>query len=182
MSISFTHRHILEDRMGGYEPSPNANHLTVVRRPVIFSTLAHAGHEAAVAEALSLVEDVVVRSVSPSDWLVVSQSASAATISASLATIPGLSFAEQSDGQVLMALSGPDVRTILAKCVAVDLHADMFAEGQSAPMMICRVAGNLARTGADAFEIIVPRSHAAYVFDELRDAGREFAMTRGFGD
>lgn len=182
MSISLTHRHILEDHMGGYEPSPNANHLAIIRRPVIFSALAHAGHEAAVAEALSLIEDVVVRSVSPSDWLVVSQRAVGATISVSLATIAGLSFAEQSDGQVLMVLSGPDVRTILAKCVAVDLHADVFAEGGAAPMMICRVAGNLARTGADAFEIIVPRSYAGYVFDELREAGREFAMTRGFGE
>ncbi|MGI2031326.1 sarcosine oxidase subunit gamma family protein [Rhizobium panacihumi] len=182
MSISFTHRHSLEDRMSGYEPSPNANHLTVFRRPVIFSALAHAGHDAAVAEALSLVEDVSVRSVSPSDSLVVSQSADAATIAASLATIAGLSFAEQSDGQVLMAISGPDVRTILAKCVAVDLHADVFAEGFSAPMMICRVAGNLACTATDTFEIIVPRSFAGYVFDELREAGREFAMTRGFGE
>ncbi|MEB2842812.1 sarcosine oxidase subunit gamma [Rhizobiales bacterium RZME27] len=182
MSIPFTHRHILEDRMSGYEPSPNANHLTVLRRPVIFSALAHAGHEASVAEALSLVENIVVRSVSPSDWLLVSQNAEAGAIAASLGAVPGLSFAEQSDGQVLMAVSGPDVRKILAKCVAVDLHADAFAEGESAPMMICRVAGNLARTGTDTFEILVPRSYAGYVFDELREAGREYAMTRGFGE
>ncbi len=182
MSISFTHRHVLEDRMSGYEPSPNVNHLTVIRRPVIFFVLAHAGHEVSVAEALSLVENITVRSVSPSDWLVVSQSADAGTIAASLAAIAGLSFAEQSDGQVLIALSGPEVRTILAKCVAVDLHPDAFAEGFSAPMMVCRVAGNLARTGADTFEIIVPRSYAGYVFDELREAGREHAMTRGFGE
>lgn len=182
MSISFTHRHILEDRMSGYEPSPNANHLTVIRQPVIFSVLAHAGHEASVIEALSLVDNIVVRSVSPSDWLIVSQSADPATIAASLAAIPGLSFAEQSDGQVLISLAGPDVRTILAKCVAVDLHADLFAQGASAQMMICRVTGNLARTGDDAFEIIVSRSYAGYVFDEIREAGREFAMTRGFGE
>jgi len=182
MSISFTHRHILEDRMSGYEPSPNANHLTVFRRPVIFSALAHAGHETSVAGALAGVADIVVRSVSPSDWLVVSQSADAATIAAALAAIPGLSVADQSDGQVLMAIAGPDVRTILAKCVAVDLHADAFAQGASAPMMICRVAGNLARTGTDTFEIIVPRSYAGYVLDEMREAGREFAMTRGFGE
>lgn len=182
MSISFTHRHVLDDRMSGYEPSPNANHLTVFRRPVMFAAMAHAGQEAAVAEALSLVEEVIVRSVSPSDWLLVSQSAEAPMIAAALAAIPGLSFTDQSDGQVLMAISGPDVRTILAKCVAVDLHADVFAEGFSAPMMICRVTGNLARSGADTFEIIVPRSYAGYVFDELRDAGREHAMTRGFGE
>lgn len=182
MSISFQHRHVLEDRMRGYEPSPNANHLTVIRRPVMFSALAHAGHEAAVAEALSLVEDVAVRSLSPSDWLLVSQGAQSGAIADALAAIPGLSFAEQSDGQVLMAVCGPDVRTILAKCVGVDLHADVFAAGASAPMMICRVAGNLARTAADTFEIVVPRSQAAYVFDELREAGREFAMTRGFAD
>jgi heterotetrameric sarcosine oxidase gamma subunit len=179
MSMSFSHRHVLEDRMSGYSPSPNANHLTVIRRPVIFSALAHAGHEASVAGALAQVEEIVVRPVSPSDWLIVSQSAEAGTIAASLAAIAGLSFTDQSDGLVLMTVSGPDVRTILAKCVAVDLHVDVFAEGHSAPMMICRVAGNLARSGADRFEILVPRSYAPYVFDEIREAGRSFAMTRG---
>lgn len=182
MTISLMHRHILADRLTAYEPSPNANHLTVMRRPVVFSALAHAGQEAEVAEALSLVDDVVVRSVSPSDWLLVSQSADAGAIAGSLGSIAGLSFVEQSDGQVLMAISGPDVRRILAKCVAVDLHPDVFVQGQSMTTMVCRVAGNLARSDADMFEIIVPRSYATYVFDELREAGREFAMTRGFSE
>ncbi|MGE7367821.1 sarcosine oxidase subunit gamma [Neorhizobium sp. NPDC001467] len=182
MSIPFTPRHVLEDRMSGYEPSPNANHLRVIRRPVIFSVMAHSDHQDAVVGALSRVADIVARWVSPWDWLVLSQTAGAATVAASLGAISGLSFAEQSDGQVLMAISGPDVRRILAKCVAVDLHADVFAEGAGGPMMICRVVGHLARTGADEFEIIVPRSYAAYVFDELREAGREYAMTRGFGE
>lgn len=180
MSISPVHRHVLEDRMSGYEPSANANHLAVVRRPVIFSALAHAGHEAAVAEALTLVEDIAVRSVSPSDWLLVSQTADAKTIADRLAAIAGLSVVEQSDGQVLMTLSGPDVRAILAKCLGVDLHPDVFAQGDSASMQVCRIAANVARSGENTFEIAIPRSYAGYVFDELREAGREFAMTRGF--
>ncbi len=180
MSLSFTHRHVLEDRMSGYELSPNANHLAVARRPAIFSVLAHAGREAAVADALSAVENISVRTVSPSDWLAVAHVAEAESIVDSLAAIEGLSFVEQGDGQVLMTISGPDVRTILAKCLAVDLHPDVFVEGQSGSMMICRVAGNLARVATDTFEIVVPRSYAGYVFDELREAGREFAMTRGF--
>ncbi|PXA83066.1 sarcosine oxidase subunit gamma [Caulobacter sp. D4A] len=182
MSINLLHRHVLEDHISGFETDPNPNHLSVARRPVIFSVLAHAGHEAEVAEALWNAEDVAPRFCSPSEWLVVSQTAGAETIEAMLSEIANASVADQSDGRVLMEISGPSVRTILSRCVAVDLHAEVFEEGQSATMLCCRVAANVARTGADTFEIIAPRSLAGSVFEELIEMGREHALTRGFAD
>jgi hypothetical protein len=43
MSVAYQSRHVLEDHVSGFEGEPNPNHLAVVRRPVIFSVLAHAG-------------------------------------------------------------------------------------------------------------------------------------------
>lgn len=182
MSINLLHRHVLEDHISGFETDPNPNHLSVVRRPVIFSVLAHAGREVAVAEALKAASDLAPRFCGPSEWLAVSQTVGAETIAGLLSNIPGASFVDQSDGKVLMAVSGPSVRKILAKCVAVDLHPDVFGEGHSANMLCCHVAANVARTGSDTFEIIVPRSFAGSVFDELMEMGREHALTRGFSD
>ncbi|KGD99913.1 MULTISPECIES: sarcosine oxidase subunit gamma family protein [Rhizobium/Agrobacterium group] len=182
MSINLLHRHVLEDHISGFETDPNPNHLSVVRRPVIFSVLAHAGREVAVAEALKAASDLAPRFCGPSEWLAVSQTVGAETIAGLLSNIAGASFVDQSDGKVLMAVSGPSVRKILAKCLAVDLHPDVFGEGHSANMLCCHVAANVARTGSDTFEIIVPRSFAGSVFDELMEMGREHALTRGFSD
>ncbi|TDK39270.1 sarcosine oxidase subunit gamma [Rhizobium deserti] len=182
MALNLLHRHVLEDHILGFHGGANPNHLSVVRRPVIFSVLAHAGREGQVREALAKAEDIAIRACGPSEWLAVSQTAGAEHVAAQLSAIPGVSLAEQSDGKVLMAIAGPSVRRILAKCVAVDLHPDVFAEGQSANMMCCHVVANLARTGADTFEIIVPRSFAGSVFEELTEMGREHALTASFLD
>lgn len=182
MSIQLIHRHVLEDHISGFETDPSPNHVTVSRRPVIFFVLAHAGHEDAVAKALETADDIVPRSCSPSEWLVVSQTAGAETVAGLLAEIIGASSVDQSDGRVLMTISGPSVRKILAKCVAADLHPDVFPLGRSANMMFCHVAANVARSAPDTFEIILPRSFARSAFEELIEMGREHALTRGFGE
>lgn len=180
MALNLAHRHVLEDHMSGFEANANPNHLSVVRRPVIFSVLAHGGQEQAVSAALAAVSDIAVRHCGPDEWLAVSQTAGSQTVADRLAAIAGASSVDQSDGKVLMAMSGPSVRKILSKCVAIDLHPDAFAPGMSANMLCGHVAINLARTGADRFEIVAPRSYAGSVYEELMEMGREHALTAAF--
>jgi sarcosine oxidase subunit gamma len=182
MALTLLHRHALEDHILGFEANANPNHLSVARRPVIFSVLAHAGHEGAVGSALKAAPDVTSRICGPAEWLAVSQTAGSETVSGLLSQISGASVVDQSDGKVLMAISGPSVRQILAKSVAVDLHPQAFAQGHSANMLFGHVAVNLARSGPDAFEIIAPRSFAGSVYEELMEMGREFALTASFSD
>ncbi|MDK4738387.1 sarcosine oxidase subunit gamma family protein [Rhizobium sp. CNPSo 3464] len=184
MSVAYQNRHVLEDHISGFEAEPNPNHLAVIRRPAIFSVLAHASQEAWTLAALKAMPDISVRHAGPGEWLLVSDVLGAESLARDLAMLDAgrISFFEQSDGRVVLRLSGPSVRRILAKCVAVDLHSQVFAEGQSANMLICHVSANLAHTGPDHFEIIVPRSYAGSVFEELMEMGREFALTAGFGD
>lgn len=182
MSLTLYHRHVLEDYLAGFEAKANPNHLAVIRRPAIFSVLAHRGSEVSVEAALKSVEDVQLRNCAPGEWQVVSTASGAAVVENLLGEIAEASAVDQSDGRVLLRVYGPNVRKILAKCVAVDLHADAFSIGASANTLCCHVAANLARTGAETFEIIVPRSFAGSVFEEMMEMGREFALTAAFAD
>lgn len=182
--MNLIHHHALEEAITGFGSARNPHHLAVLKRPVIFSVLAHAGHEALVGDALSQMEEVSVRSAGPAEWLVVSEAIAPETLSRDLAAIgaANVSFIEQSDGRVILRVSGPKVRTILAKCTAVDLHAEVFALDHATNTLLCHVPANLCRTAEDEFEIAIMRSHAGFVFDELVEMGREFAMTAGFAD
>ena len=182
MPVTYAARHVLEDHISGFEATPNPHHLAILPSPVVFSVLAHAGHESDVEEALDNLEDVHVRVCGPGEWLVVSETVPANTIARQLADLGAAdaSFVDQSDGRVVLRIQGPKVRAILAKCMALDLHPDLFEIGQSTNCQICHVAANLARTGHDAFELIVMRSFAGFLFDEVCEMGREFALTAGF--
>lgn len=182
ISLNFAHRHPLDDTLLGFETRPNADHLAVTRHPAIFSVMAHAGHEAAVLAALAVMTEVSVRTCGPAEWLLVSETATAESIGRDLAALGAgrASFVDQSDGRVLLRIAGPNIRKILAKCVAVDLHPEVFAEGSSSNMLFCHVGCNLGRTGPDTFEILVPRSYIGTVYTELMEMGREFGLSSGF--
>ncbi|RKE83915.1 sarcosine oxidase subunit gamma family protein [Rhizobium sp. AG855] len=182
MPVTYAARHVLEDHISGFEATPNPHHLAILRSPVIFSVLVHAGHERDIEDALNNLEDVHVRVCGPGEWLLVGESVTADTLARQLADIGAsrVSFLDQSDGRVVLSLGGPHVRGILAKCTALDLHFDAFGIGQSTNCQICHVAANLARTGQDTFEIVVMRSFAGFLFDEVCEMGKEFALTAGF--
>lgn len=176
--MSFLPRHILEERIGDFGRSVHADHLTVLRRPAIASVLVGGS-----VEALSGMAEVDLRPVGPGQWLAVSQRLPGPLLTEALAAAlagQGAHVVDQSDGFVLMRMTGPNVRRILAKCIAVDLHPQSFAVGRAAAMMCCHVAANVARVGADTFEIAVPRSYADDVFEEIVEMGREFSLTSAF--
>lgn len=181
--MSFLPRHILEERIGDFGRPVHANHLTVLRRPALASVLAGGGSQDGVDRALSGMVEVSLRPVAPGQWLAVSQSLPGPLLAESLSAAlqgQGAHVVDQSDGTVLMRIEGPDVRRILAKCIAVDLHAQSFAIGAARPMMCCHVSANVARVGEDAFEIAVMRSYADDVFGEIVEMGREFSLTSAF--
>ncbi|MGO4436623.1 sarcosine oxidase subunit gamma [Rhizobium sp. RAF56] len=182
MSIAYLDRHVLDERLASTASQPNANHLAIVRRFAAVSVLVNPGDEGEVLASLSATPAISVRMVGPFEWLAVSETLDGEGVVADLSRLDAgrVSLVDQSDGRVLFRVSGPNVRAILAKCVAVDLHPDVFHEGRSANMLCCHVSANVACTGGDVFEIVVMRSYAGFVFDELMEMGREFALTAGF--
>ena len=184
MTIPLLHRHPLEDYIVGFAAEPNPHHLSVLRRPVVFSVLAHAGHETDIDAALFEMADISARFSGPAEWLVVSEAIAPESLVRDLAALGAqrASFLDQSEGRVVLRIRGPHVRKILAKVLGLDLHPDNFDIGTAAATLCCHVPANLARTGEDEFEIAVMRSYAGMVFEELVEMGREFAMTAAFAD
>ncbi|HLH88947.1 MAG TPA: sarcosine oxidase subunit gamma family protein [Xanthobacteraceae bacterium] len=84
------------------------------------------------------------------------------------------SILDQSDGQVAIGIAGDSARATLAKGIALDLHPENFKPGDAAATRLGHVAIQLARTGADAFEILVPRSYAMSVWESLAEMAAEF--------
>lgn len=164
-------------------PASEGSHLlTAPRHRAVWSVLAHSGHEAAVAAALAAMEGASIRICGPQEWLVVAHEAEAARIASVFSALAGASIAEQGDGRAILAVSGSQVRSLLAKVTALDLHPSVFAVGQSANALVCQIAANIMRTAENSFEITVPRSYALWVFEELKLVGSDFSLSIGFAD
>jgi sarcosine oxidase subunit gamma len=84
------------------------------------------------------------------------------------------SILDQSDGQVAIGLAGGDVRGTLAKGAALDLHPDAFKSGDAAATLLGHIPVHLTRTGVDDYEILVPRSYAASLWESLGKMAAEF--------
>jgi sarcosine oxidase, subunit gamma len=85
------------------------------------------------------------------------------------------SILDQSDGQVAIGIGGAKVRATLAKGCAIDLHPDSLKPGDAAATLLGHIPVHLTRTGIDDFEILVPRSYVASLWDSLGEMAAEFA-------
>ncbi len=182
MTKTYISRHPLEGRIP-LEPGIRAvDHLEVPRRQAIVTVMAADGEDTAVAAVLATMSEPSLRCVGPGEWLVVSQSETPEGLQRSLALVLAETayVLDQSDGRIVLRLSGPNVRRILAKGVAIDLHPSVFGLGAASNLLCGHVNVNLARTGENEFELIVMRSLAESLFDDLRLMGREFDLSADF--
>ncbi|MEK1926475.1 MAG: sarcosine oxidase subunit gamma family protein [Rhizobium giardinii] len=182
MTKTYISHHPLEGRIP-LDPGIRAvDHLEVPRRQAIVTVMAADGEETAVAAALTTMSEPSLRFVGPGEWLVVSQSETPDGLLRSLSLVLAETayVLDQSDGRIVLRLSGPNVRRILAKGVAIDLHPSVFAIGAASNLLCGHISVNLARTGENEFELIVTRSLAESLFDDLRLMGREFGLSVDF--
>ncbi|WP_052958113.1 sarcosine oxidase subunit gamma family protein [Aquamicrobium sp. LC103] len=89
------------------------------------------------------------------------------------ATLPdGFTAIDQSHGRVRIAIEGESVGEVLAKGTGVDLA--LFETGRAATTLIGHVATHLARISDDRFELLVTRSFAENVWDDLKIMAAEY--------
>ncbi|MDF2234145.1 sarcosine oxidase subunit gamma family protein [Albimonas sp. CAU 1670] len=88
------------------------------------------------------------------------------------ALAPAVIAVEQTGSRARIAVEGAGAAALLAKGVGADLHPSAFPTGASAPMLFGRISIVLTRTGAEAWEVLVPRSYALDLWEELIEAGR----------
>ncbi|MDO9416688.1 sarcosine oxidase subunit gamma family protein [Pararhizobium sp.] len=117
-----------------------------------------------------------VRFAGLGQWFIVGDAPlSAADVAAHASALAGkASIFDQSHGRTRIGISGGDVETVLAKGTAVDLDLSQFPVGRSAITLVGHMSVHLTRTAGDAFELMVLRSFAESLWDDLLRMSAEF--------
>ena len=112
----------------------------------------------------------------PEQWLASAEGAEAAGFAAKLRARIGLFAAvlDQSDARLVLRLSGPRVRDVLAKGVPVDLHAKVFKPGDVATTLVAYIGVQLDRIDDATFQLTAPRSMAGSFWSWLSASAGEF--------
>ena len=145
----------IQGRFGASRGAPGVTFS--VRHPMsIITVIARAGQGAATAAALQGYE---AQWAGPDQYFVVAEGRGEGALYRELkAKLSGLaSVTDQSHGRVIIRVSGPKARAVLAKGTPVDLHPDEFAVGKSALTQMAHVGVHLTRVAADAYDLSVFR-------------------------
>jgi sarcosine oxidase subunit gamma len=88
----------------------------------------------------------------------------------------GSSFRSTNVSQALVRirLDRPEVRDLLAKGCALDLHPPLFPPGRSARTRFAGMPVIVRCTGTSTFDLLVSQSYADYLLSWLDDAELEF--------
>lgn len=126
--------------------------------------------------ALSDGAPQAVRAAGPGQWFIVGDGVKThAEMAALVAALQPDAFGiDQSAGRVRLRACGPMVERMLAKGTAVDLAADRFPLGHATTTLVGHIAVHLTRVGDDAFELMVLRSFAQSLWDDLARMSAEF--------
>lgn len=125
--------------------------------------------------------DFALVGTGPDAWLAIQEqgaNAFAALLRRKIAELASVS--EQSDGYVVLSLSGLRVRETLAKLVPIDLHPRAFRVGDVASTTAAHVSATLWRLddgqdGCAVFEIAIFRSFASGFCKDLLDSAAEYS-------
>ena len=118
----------------------------------------------------------------PGRWLVLKDAARGADLLARLTSVCGATAAltDQSDANLVLELSGPQVGGVLEKLVALDLHPDVFRPGESAATMVALMSVLFWRLpdaeGGARYRFAVPRSFGPAFVRALTAAAAPFGF------
>lgn len=116
----------------------------------------------------------------PNEWYVRTAAGAETQLIADLeAALSGQHFAanDLTSNLTTIELTGPNARDALEKGCTLDLHPRAFPEGQCAQTLVAKASVLMQPSRAgEAFEIVVRRSFADYLFVWLDDAAHEFGL------
>lgn len=122
----------------------------------------------------------------PDEWLLLTAPGQAARLREALeAALAGqhMAVTEQGAGHALLRLAGPCAAQALAKGCALDLHPRVFAAGHCAQTRVAKCnALIIVRSPGAAFDLVVRRSFADYLWRWLCDAGAEYGLRTAAAD
>ncbi|MFH1554330.1 MAG: sarcosine oxidase subunit gamma family protein [Pseudomonadota bacterium] len=123
--------------------------------------------------------DLTLVGTGPGRFLVVGEGITGAPLLERLGHAFGKTAAltDQSDGQVVIQLSGPCTRDTLAKLVPVDLDPSVFKAGDAAATLVALIPVLIWQAdAAPIYRFAVPRSFAPAFLRALVGAGAEFGL------
>jgi sarcosine oxidase subunit gamma len=126
--------------------------------------------------------DVAFVAVGPGAWLAISERAANELAARLAGDLDGLaSVSDQSDGYVVIRLTGGRVRNALAKLIPIDVHPCAFEIGAVASTVAAHMGVTLWRLadepdGAPVFEIMMFRSLARSFWHALAEAAAEYGF------
>jgi heterotetrameric sarcosine oxidase gamma subunit len=145
-----------------------------VRHPLsIVTVMARAGQGKATALAL---EGHNSQWAGPDQYFVIAERRGEGALYRELkASLSGLaSVTDQSHGRVIIRISGPKARNVLAKGTPVDLHPDEFPVGKSALTQMAHVGVHLTRVAEDAYDLSVFRGFSESFWEWITEQAEEF--------
>jgi sarcosine oxidase subunit gamma len=115
--------------------------------------------------------------VGPTDWLVLAADPDASPWLQRLDALFQRSTFRATDvsqTQIRIRIEGPDVRDLLTKGCALDLHPPLFPAGRSARTRFAGMPVIVRCTGTSSFELVVTQSYVDFLLAWLEDAELEF--------
>jgi heterotetrameric sarcosine oxidase gamma subunit len=145
-----------------------------VRHPMsIVTVIARAGQGEATAAALKGRD---AQWAGPDQYFVLAEGRGEGALHRELkASLAGIaSVADQSHGRVIIRVSGPKARAVLAKGTPVDLHPQEFPIGKSALTQMAHVGVHLTRAGENLYDLSVFRGFAESFWEWITEQAEEF--------
>ena len=149
-----------------------------LRHYPIISVLARKGQAQALMERTGIVDGprqsgadgVSALGIGPGRWLFLHQTLDQLAVLSDLA-----SLSDHSDGYAVFEMWGPNVRSVLAKGVPVDLHPAVFSD-DVAVTVIAHIGAIVWQSGPNRFSIAIFRSYAASFWHWLAASAAEFGL------
>ena len=125
---------------------------------------------------------VTFAGTAPDQWIASAEGAEAANFASRVRGRIGLfaAVSDQSDARLVLRLSGPKVRAVLAKGVPLDLHPKAFRPGDVATTQVAYISVQLDRID-ETFQITAPRSMAGSFWSWLSASAAEFGYDLNSG-
>ncbi len=113
----------------------------------------------------------------PETWLAIGSGRADIETELKAAVKQASSIVDMSDQRVVMRISGPMTRAVLAKGITIDLHPRVFAPGDTAITPLAHITTQLWQVDdIPTFDLVTPRATARDVFHWLTVSAAEFGL------
>ncbi|MCR8923508.1 sarcosine oxidase subunit gamma family protein [Dasania sp. GY-MA-18] len=125
-----------------------------------------------------VIGELSVHWVSPDEWLLIMPAKQAFQLERELrAELTGhYAIVNVSGGQTVLRLTGPDVDKVLCKSTPYDVHERNFPVGKVVTSVFAKSQAVISRSGEEAWDLVVRRSFADYLWLWLQDASAEYGL------